>query len=207
MPSLPQIIDLDLSFEKMAVISKAVALGYRASSEIMRSNAVLGTNAMAASGHIKRACIDHFLAAVPGSVPGSGITARMDSNRNGSSKHIVVSSGRLVLTAHNVNSPRTKMIKSSLYNRVLSSPNLDLFSETHEEHGADIVCGQLLHGSKALLEFMSLVIPDAKCNRSLYTRQIPLPTFEEVREEKIEDSLGNLFEKLSKEFEQSKKAR
>jgi hypothetical protein len=207
MPSLPQLIDTDLSFEKMAVISKAVALGYRASLEIIRGNAVLGTNVMAASGHIKRACVDHFLAAVPGSAPDSGISSRMESNRNGSSKHIVVRSGRLVLTAHNVNSPRTKMLKNSLYNRVLSSPNMDLFSESYEEHESEIVCGQLLHGSKATLEFMSLVIPDANCRRSLYTRQIPLPTFEEVREEKIEDNLDNLFEKITKEFEQSKKAR
>ncbi|VVN75793.1 hypothetical protein [Pseudomonas fluorescens] len=207
MPSLPQVIDTDLSFDKMAAISKAIALGYRASSEIIRGNAVLGTNAMAASGHIKRACVDHFLSAVPGSAPESGISARMESNRNGSSKHIVLRSGRLVLTAHNVNSSRTKMLKSSLYNRVLSSPNMDLFSESYDDNESDIVCGQLLHGSKSNLEFMSLVIPDANCKVSLYTRQIPLPKFEEVREEKIEDNLDNLFEQLTKEFEQSKKAR
>ncbi len=207
MPSLPQLIDTDLSFEKMAVISKAVALGYRASQEIIRGNTVLGTNVMAVSGHIKRACIDHFLAAVPGSSPASGITSQLESNRNGSSKHVVVRSGRLVLTAHNVNSPRTKMLKSSLYNKVLSSPNFDLFSNSYEEHESDVVCGQLLHGSKTMLEFMSLVIPDANCKIALYTRQIPLPTVEEVREEKIDDSLNNLFEQITKEFEKNKEAR
>ncbi|MBK3446379.1 hypothetical protein [Pseudomonas lactis] len=207
MPTLPQVIDTDLSFDKMAAISKAVALGYRASQEIIRGNAVLGTNAMAASGHIKRACVDHFLSAVPASAPESGITARIESNRNGSSKHIVLRSGRLIITAHNVNSSRTKMLKSSLYNKVLSSPNMDLFSQIYDESENEIVYGQLLHGSKSSLEFMSLVIPDANCKMSLYTRQIPLPKLEEVREEKIEDNLDNLFEQLTKEFEKSKKAR
>lgn len=205
MPTIPQIIDADLPFDKMAEISKAVALAYRASAEIMRSNAALGTNSMAAAGHIKRACVDHFLSGVPGILPDSGISARMESNRNGSSKHIVVRSGRLILTAHNVQSSRAKMVKSSLYNRVLSSPNLDLFSESYAEHSDPAVCGQLLHGSKASLEFMSLIIPDATCQSAIYTRQIPLPSLEEIREEKIDDKIENLFEQFTKSIERDGK--
>lgn len=202
MPTIPEIIDADLPFTKMAEISKAIALGYRASAAIMRANPVLGTNPMASSGHIKRSCIDHFLAAVPGAIQAGGISARIESNRNGSSRHIVLRADRTILTAHHVQSTRSKMIKSSLYNRVLSSPNYDLFSDAHSEHEAATLCCQLLHGSKSTLEFISLVVPDPSCKVALYTRAIPLPTIEEIKEEKIEDSIGALFNQISEEIKQ-----
>lgn len=200
MPTIPEIIDADLPFTRMAEISKAIALGYKASAAIIRSNPVLGTNPMASSGHIKRSCIDHFLAAIPGVIPGSGVSARIESNRTGSSRHIVLRSDRMILTAHHVQSTRSKMIKSSLYNRVLSSPNYDLFSDSHSEHADSTLCCQLLHGSKAHLEFISLVVPDSSCRVALYTRAIPLPAVEEIKEEKIEDSIGALFNQISDEI-------
>lgn len=200
MPTIPEIIDTDLPFTKMAEISKAIALGYKASAAILRANPVLGTNPMASSGHIKRSCVDHFLASIPGALPGAGISARIESNRTGSSRHIVLRSERTILTAHHVQSSRSKMIKSSLYNRVLSGPNYDLFSDAHSEHVDKILCCQLLHGSKAFLEFISLVVPDPSCKASLYTRSIPLPSTEEIEEEKIEDSIGQLFNTISEEI-------
>jgi hypothetical protein len=150
-------------------------------------------------GYVKRACVDHFLANLPRDLPLSGLSATLESNRNGSSRHIVLRSTHLVITAHHVSSPRDKMIKSALYNRALSSPNYDLFSDVSGQVEFEIACGQLLHGSGPTLEFMSLVIPDPECKVALYTRNIPLPSAEEVREEKIDDDIQNLFERLASE--------
>lgn len=199
MPTISEFIDQELPFDRMAHVSKAIALAYRASGQVMRAHPVLQTNPKAAAGYIKRACVDHFLANIPRDNPGSNISASLENNRNGSSQHIVLRTGRLVMTAHHVQSSRKKMIKNSLYNRALSSPNYDLFGDTSGESSLDITCGQLLHGAGNSLEFMSLVIPDSDCKIALYTRHIPLPSTEEVREEKIDDEIQNIFEKLAQE--------
>lgn len=199
MPTIAEIIDQELPFNQMAQVSKAIALAYRASGQVMRAHPVLQTNPKAAAGYIKRACVDHFLSNIPRDNPSANISASLESNRNGSSQHIVLRTKRLVMTAHHVQSTRKKMIKSSLYNRALSSPNYDLFGDTSGEANNEFTCGQLLHGAGNTLEFMSLVIPDSNCRIALYTRHIPLPSIEEVREEKIDDEIQNIFERLAQE--------
>lgn len=204
MPSIAHIIDDDLPFTRLAELSKAVALAYRASAELLRTHPILQTNPTASAGYIRRACVDHFLANIPRNLPNSGLTATLESNKNRSSSHIVLRSPRLVMTAHHVKSSRTKMLKSRLYSKTLSSPNFDLFSDNSGEAEFEVAYGQILHGAGPSLEFMSLVIPDSECKVAQYTRPIPLPSIEEVKEEKIDDEINNLFESIFTETRAAK---
>lgn len=204
MPLLAQIIDTDLPFTVMAEVSKAIALGYRASSELIRAHPVLQTNPKASSGYVRRACVDHFLSNIPKKLPDSKLKASLESNRNGSSTHIVLRSNRLTLTTHHVQSSRRTLLKNSLYSKALSSPNHDLFGYEAEDQNFDTAYGQILHGAGPHLEFASLVIPDPNCRVAIYTRAIPLPSLEEVKEEKIDDEIGNLFESIAPQVRDAK---